>query len=121
METESLRSAVRRLETQERQWSKFQSESKSKGRRPMTQLKDSQRKRILYYPAFYSVLTLNGLDESPPPTVERAICMGWMGPPTTVERAICVDWMSPPPHRGEGSLHGWDESPTTVEKAICST
>ena len=29
----------------------------------MTQLKDSQRERILYYSAFYSVQTLNGLDE----------------------------------------------------------
>lgn len=45
---------VQRPENQESRWYKFQSESKSKGRRLMSQLKDSwaKRERILSYSAF---------------------------------------------------------------------
>lgn len=92
METESLRFAVRRLEAQESRWSKFQSESKSKGRRrPMTQLKDSQRERILYYSAFYFVQTLDGLDKSPHPQ--------WRGQSSLLDLLIEFKYKSHPKTR----------------------
>ena len=55
-----------RPENQESQWCKFQTESKSKGRRPIAQLKDSLAERILPYSAFCSIQAVNGLDEAYP-------------------------------------------------------